>query len=253
VTQFPQDAYYDPTMPASEPPRRSGLAVTALVMSLIGLVPCLGLITAPVGILLGLIGLVAIRPPRTGKGMAAAAVLIGVVLTAAQAYFGKKYVVDPIYGVVSFVMSGPNDALEAGSRGDIATFKASFDGAGATASDAEARAFLDELARRYGAFVSANIPQQQQGNVTRPQPGQRSMPMPYQLRFANSTVNSDVELVFTDAQDQGLIMKLGRITVFDAQLGDLTFPASAASAAPLPPATQPGDSASQPPATQPGG
>ena len=230
MSQFPQPGYYDPTTQPAEPATRSGLAVTALVMSLIGIIPCLGLLTAPIGVLLGLIGLVTIKRPRTGRGMAATAVLLGVVFTAAQVYLGKKYVVDPLYGVVSFVMKGPTDALQAGFAGDTAGFKAAFQGAGATTTDAEAQAFIGELRNRYGEFVSASIPQNQQGGFTQPQPGQTTMAMPYEFRFANKTVSGEAELIFTDPSGKSLVRQLGWVRIIDAEKGDMTFPASAAPA-----------------------
>lgn len=266
MSQFPQPpsaGYYDPNMMSQEPARKSGLAITALVMSLIGIIPCLGLITAPLGVLLGLIGVVAIKPPKTGKGMAGVAVLLGILFTGAQAYLGKKYVIDPIRGYFEFAMNGPNDTLSKGFAGDIAGFKADFVGSGASASDAEAKAFIEELRRRYGSLTSVTLPQNQQGKVTQPQPGQPAFPLPYTFSFANKTLDGEAELVFADQTANTLIKKLGYIKIVDAENGDIVYPSGAAGGSTQPtPAAPSGDGGAAasggtielpPPATSPNG
>ncbi len=240
MTQFPQAGYYDPNMQPAQPATRSGLSVTALVMSLIGLVPCLGLITGPIGVLLGLIGVVSIKPPRTGKGMALAAVILGVIITSVHVW-GAKMVYDFGYGFYAFMMKGPEDALNKRFAGDIAGFKAEFHGAGAIASDGEAQAFIDVLRAQYGSFASAAF-DQKSGQQPPTQPGQAAVPLPFVLTFANKTVNAEVELVFGDQKTGAFFKKIGYIKVLDPAAGDPTYPLSAApstTSPPTPPASPP--------------
>ncbi len=258
MTQFPtpaQQGYYDPTL-SPTPAKTSGLAITSLVMSLLGIIPCLGVITAPIGVLLGIIGAVTIGPPKKGKGMAITAVILGVVFTGAQVVVLKKGY-DFIYGFIELVMKGPNDALVKGFSGDIAGFKDSFHGAGATASDAEAKAFIEQLRTRYGSFTSAAF-DEKSGQKPNAQPGQPAVPFPYTLTFANKTVKAEVEVVFADQASGGMVKKLGYIKVFDPTDGDLTYPSSAAGA--VTPSTPNAGGASHsappdatPPATAPNG
>lgn len=218
MSQF--ESHYD--APEAEVPRTSKLAVTALIFSLIFFCP----LTTLIGPLLGLVALAKIgsNPNRKGKGLAVAAILIGVVLTAAWVFVGTKG-----YGYIkqsiAVVMAGPRDALDLGTSGDVAGFKASFHGAGATAPDAEARAFLDALESRYGAFQGSRF---DEANAPPPQPGQTMVEFPYVLDFANGSVQSRVQIIFADPQSgtPGMINKLGYIVVEDPDAGDLRYPAS---------------------------
>jgi hypothetical protein len=213
-------------------PRTSGMAITSLVLSLVGIIPCLGLLTAAIGALLGLIGLVTISPPRKGKGLAAAGLLLGVVFLGAQAY-GGKLLWDFVYRFVEVMETGPRDALNDGFAGNYAAFRGAFHGPGASATNDEAQAFIDALRSRYGEFISSQFPQSGPGNM-QPAPGQASLPVPYVLTFENAEVQCEAEIIFADpAQQQAVfINKLGYILVKDPDLGDLRFPAQTAGPAP---------------------
>jgi hypothetical protein len=215
------------------PRRTSPLAIVALVLSLLGVIPCVGLITGPIGALLGLVGIATIRPPTKGKGLATVALLIGLACTAVQGYLAYQAfkIGKAAYAAVEL---GPRDAMTSAFAGDTAAFKNAFYGAGATASDAEATGFISTLRSRYGEFTGAKLDEQaMQGRSTQPQPGQARMDFPYVLTFSNGSANAEVEIIFADTQTGGFINKVGKIHVKDAALGDLVYPASAA-----PPATQ---------------
>jgi len=62
--------------PASQPGKTSGLAVTAFILSLIFFLPIVPLI----GAILGIISLATFRPDRRGKGLAIAAIPVGLVI-----------------------------------------------------------------------------------------------------------------------------------------------------------------------------
>lgn len=226
-----------------EGPRTSGMAIASLVLSLVGIIPCLGLITAPIGALLGLIGAVTIAPPKKGKGLALTGLVLGIVIFAAHAYAGKK-VYDFFYGFFEVVERGPRTALTEGFAGNYGAFKADFYGAGATASDEEVKAFIDELRSRYGEFQASNLPKNS-SQPMQPAPGQASIPFPYQLTFSNATVDAEAEIVFADpnAQQAGFINKLGYILVKDPDKGDLRYPPLAPATPPAPPAQAPGGGA----------
>jgi hypothetical protein len=219
VTQYPNQGYYDPMMqPPMEPAKRSGLAITALVLSLIG-IPCCG-ITAPFGVLLGLIGLVAISPPKKGKGMCLSAIIIGMIMTALWAWL-----IVFVVRVSMPIIEGPRAPLEQGFAGNIAAFKAEFTGAGATAADDEAEAFIDQLRSRYGEFQSI---QMDPGSKRQPQWGQPEVPGDYVIDFSNAQ-NVPVVATYVMADNQGFVQKWRSITVVDQSLGDLTYPPGATS------------------------
>lgn len=207
--------------------KTSGLAVSSLVLSLIGIIPCCGAITAPIGAILGLIGAVVIKPTSAvkGRGLAMAGLLIGLILTAAQigggVWIWNTFVVP--------VMEGPQQALRAGFAGDMTAFKAEFHGGGATAPDAQAQAFIDSLRSRYGEYQSCELDQSQQRQQTF---GEPEAVFPYVLSFADKTVRAEALMIFSDKTKGGFIMRWGSITVIDADHGDLTYPTPPPAAAP---------------------
>lgn len=222
MTQY-QDPFGQPYMdPTAQPRRTSGLAITALVFSLLGIIPCCGAILAPIGAILGVIGAAVLGPKaaKKGRGMSIAAIALGLAFTGGQAMlylWGRDFFVQP-------VVQGPGPALSAATTGNIAEFKSRFHGAGASASDSDAKAFVDELTQRYGAYVGCDI---DESSNQQPQFGQPQLTFPYVIRFQNKTVNADTQIIFSDPQGGGFVMKLGYITVFDPDNGDLTYPPAA--------------------------
>ena len=212
MTQF-DNPYADTE---SKSPKTSGMAVTSLVCSLIFCCP----VTTVIGILLGLVAMVGIgsNPMKKGKGLAAAAIVIGILATGLQVlggYVGWKTFVIP-------VIEGPTNVLVAGYAGDTATFKDGFYGSGAMVDDAEVSAFIGELQQRYGGFVACELhPQQNQQSTY----GQPAAPFQYVLQFDNATVDSEAEIIFSDPTQGGIVMKLGYLIIFDPDLGDLKYPA----------------------------
>jgi hypothetical protein len=225
MTQY-QDPFAQPYMdPTMKPKKTSGLAITALVFSLLGIIPCCGAVTAPIGALLGLIGAAILGPnaAKKGRGMSIAAFIIGLILIAAQIAVGR-------WGYNTMwkpVVDGPAAALTAASSGHVTAFKSHFHGDGASAPDAEAQTFLDELSRRYGAFVRCHLDEAAMKGQ-QPPFGQPQVTFPYQIEFQNKTVSAEAEMIFSDPARGGFVMKWGFITIFDPDLGDLTYPSSAA-------------------------
>ena len=215
----------------TQPARTSGLAIGSLVCSLICCIP----VTTILGILLGIGALVSIggNPARKGKGLALSGILLGVLFTVGQGViYPKAFAMGKAWW--ELVNRGPTNALSAGFAGDVVGFKAAFHGPGATASDAEVQAFIDELRRRYGEFQGGHLAQQQPQQTM----GQPQLPFSYVLQFENAQVEAEAEIIFGDPPDhEGFINKIGSVTIFDEDLGDLTYPPSGdADAAPSDPA-----------------
>lgn len=199
--------------PDVQPPKTSRLAITSLIFSLILCCP----LTTILGPLLGLVSVIRIggNPALKGRGIAVAAILLGAIFTGGQ-FWGGRWIYETIF-VPMFV--GPSDALATGFDGDIAGFKDHFYGPGASASDAEAVAFIAELERRYGRFVSCELDQQGQ-----PESQGSVMQFDYRIVFADQTVDCETEIVYADKRTDEWLLKLGYVTIFDDDLGDLTFP-----------------------------
>ncbi len=201
--------------------KTSGLAIASLVCSLICCIP----LTTIAGVLLGIGAMVSIGrdPLKKGKGLAMAGIVLGAVFTAV---FSVGWLVGApkVYALVKesmlVVERGPRDALAAGFAGDTAGFKAAFHGEGATASDAVAQSFIEGLRVRYGEFVGSQIHQQQNQQTF----GTPVVPFSYTIEFSPKKLNAETQIVFSDPKTGGFIMKIGYITIFDEELGDMTYP-----------------------------
>ena len=208
--------------PEVQPPKTSRLAVTSLIFSLILCCP----LTTILGPLLGLVSVIRIggNPALKGRGIAVAAILLGAIFTGGQFWCAYK-----LYAVFAVpVKEGPRAAMAAGFAGDLAGFKSGLFGDAAAASDGEAQAFIDELGRRYGAFVSCRL---DEAEFERNPPSMEQMmkpvkPFPYVFEFENATVTADVEFGTVDPNTGRFLggVKFGQIVVHDSDLGDLTFP-----------------------------
>ncbi|MCA9295717.1 MAG: DUF4190 domain-containing protein [Phycisphaerales bacterium] len=226
MTQFESNPYAHPEDMLHDDAKTHGLAIGSLVCSLVCCIPFLGLL----GALLGVFGVMAISrdPVRyKGKGMAIAGIIIGLIVGLVWlpgAYFGWKGV-SYAMEIGQFVKNGIPSHVMAGGQGDYAKFLDGF--VDKTLSEADATAYFTELEGRYGAIRSVSIdPQQQQQQA---QPGQPEFDMDYIVTFADDSTHvmqAHIQVAnpnatgWNDAFGYGLI----RITVEDADAGDLTFP-----------------------------
>ena len=215
-----QGQYYgqpgvDPYQQAA--PKTSAMAVASLVCSLICCIPVL----PAIGALLGLFALVSIgsNPMKRGKGLAVAGLLLGILFTAGQIYFGYT-----AYRTVMIFKDGPYEALQPGFQGDYATMRANFGAAGQAATDEEARAFIEGLRAAYGELQGSEIDLSQYQGMQQPGPGQTTVTMPWVLVFDSGRV--DAELSFTESDQAGQDDKIifSSITILDSTLEYATFP-----------------------------
>jgi hypothetical protein len=205
---------------AGGPQKTSGLAIASLVCSLICCIPVIPII----GILLGLVAMISIGgdPAKKGKGLAIAGIILGVVITAGQGVVGYR-----MYAGYTIFSYAPYAAVQPGFDGDLTAMKANFGPAGATATDQEAQAFVDELRSRYGALQGSAMDFQAFQGMQMPASGQKVFTMPWVLVFENASVTAEMTFNEDDqTRDDKIIFSA--IRVIDADLGDLTFPAAAA-------------------------
>ncbi len=228
MSQFQQNPYGDPQDEmAGQPRKTSGIAITALILSIVGLIPCIGVCTAPFGILLGLISAVMTgsSSAKKGRGLAITAIIIG--LLAAGVQYGTWTVVQKNF--IKPVEDGPKSALLAGFSGDIAGFRAAMHTPASNATDEEITAYIETLRQRYGNLNDV-VFDELRGSTSSPQFGATSQVFPYLLQFDSGTVDADAEIVFSDqTTGQAWVMKPSVITIIDPDLGDITFPAGATS------------------------
>lgn len=220
MSQFapPDDVSFAPT--TEQAPRTSGLAVWALVCSLVFCCP----LTTVLGALLGVIALASIKskPHLRGAGLAVAAIVIGLLLSAGWVWVGTKS-----YGFVARMMehmrTGVPQAIMDGAAGDTTAFKSEMYGPGATATDAEVEAFFETLESRYGALQSVAF--DDQGMAGQRQPwGSPIVPFPYDFQFADGARSATVEVVFADQSTGQFVYKMQSIVVHDPDEGDVHFP-----------------------------
>jgi hypothetical protein len=202
------------------PPRTSGLAIVALISSLVFCCP----VTTLLGPVLGLIALVTIKPERNerGKGLAIAAILIGVVLTILWIY-SIVLVAGVFRDYLEYMQETPQHVIERGYAGDYDAFRSEFLGSGARASDAEIQQFLTELTSRYGQFVSIEMHEDALEHMDQ-RAGQPTLTVPFTIEFTNATREAEIEFYIADPDTGGLTKAIRSIVIFDQQLGDIEFP-----------------------------
>ena len=227
MTQFPPTPEHQTTYAGNQhgdyamPAKTSGLAIGGFVCSVIFCCP----VTTILGPILGLIALMSMkgRDEIKGKGLAIAAIIIGVILTAVWVVvgiIGFKFAKD----FENFVRTGPSDALTAGSGGDIQAFQDAFVLTGPAPSRGEASAFISRLEAEYGAFQSADIDETNPDAFT-PSPGEPQIIVPYILTFADATVDAEVLVNVVDPTTGKLFnLSLAEIRVMDSNGNPIVYP-----------------------------
>ena len=215
---------------AGQPRRVSLWALLSLLCGVAVFCP----VTSVLGPLLGVVALAEIRrkPHRTGTRLAVTGIVVGLLATAGWAATARWWHVN----AREPMLRGPAEALAAGLGGDVAGFRAGFV-APATGGDGEARAFLDEVAGRYGRLVGST--QRPRFAETPPvQADTRRPRIAYMFEFESGPVEAEAEFVAW-AQGQGLVLKFAWLAFRDQELGHLVYPASAAGVVGYDPVSQP--------------
>lgn len=198
---------------AFEPPRMSGLAIAALVCALLFCIPIL----PPIGVVLGLIAVVTMvgKEHLRGRGMAIAAIVIGLIFSIAWGVTGWFF-----YSVGKQIEAMPGEAMTSGAGGDFAAFRDRFTRGGEGADDAAAQAFFAEATGRYGAFESMALDRA----GAPPAGGGAQLLMPFSVVFTNQTVPARVEFIIIDETTGAFVRKLSSIELIDPVAGNLRFP-----------------------------
>jgi hypothetical protein len=172
-------------------------------------------------LLLGFRALYHIRevPGRRGRRLALTGLVLGAIGTAlwtGGAFWWDRNARKPM-------LVGPAAQLTAGFAGDVEGFAAGF--RGATGAEAEGRLFLEELTRRYGAYVGIERGESER----RPGPAlvDGRVTLPYELEFAWQPIEAQATFVVYEPGDNRLVLEFETIEVIDAERGNLAFPAGA--------------------------
>lgn len=173
-----------------------------------------------------------VQPNLRGRGVAIAAMTIAILATIGWIVGGilwHQHARTPM-------LTGPVVELRAGMSGDVASYKAGFAVEGATATDHEARQFLDELSRRFGTLVGSEQDSATKGSM--PAGGQGRIP--YVLHFRNGDIRAEALFVAFGGSPFRPVFAWDWVRIIDPERDDLVYPLSASErAAPQAAATQP--------------
>lgn len=201
MSQYPTTSFGYETDAMSEPPRTSAMAVVSLVLSLVGCCLPIGLLGALIG-LFSLVGISRSQGRVSGKGLAIAGILIGVINTAI--WIGGAMAITKGYHAYVGMTSTTLTALEAG---DYQTVRNHLDPA-LSVSDEQFDAFADAYRADLGSFQGmapnvfefvADFADPTVGPKMQNYQGRQNM-MPIAARFAKGKT---VVLFMFDPQAQG--------------------------------------------------
>jgi hypothetical protein len=134
------------------PARTSALAVTSLVLSLICCIPGFGLLGAGLGVG-ALLGIGGSNGRVGGRGLAAAGIIIGILVTLAWA--GAYVAARQMMGQASQVLFGSmNQAMVAVEAGDFDAARQNLGGRAGSATDEQFESFRAGYRAAYGSFQS---------------------------------------------------------------------------------------------------
>ena len=199
--------------------QRSGLAVTALVFSLIICCP----ITTIIGPILGVIALVRMKskPHISGKGFAWSAIVVGIVATvlwAIASMFIAKFATE----FVEQTKRVSTETIQAGYDGDYDTFRSHLARSSSTVTDGEIKTFIELLKKRFGTFDTAFLNMQEQNQDI--QSTNREAPIPIRFIFETKDTTGYIVFEFVPGKDLDYEMQIGCIKIRDPENGDIIFP-----------------------------
>ncbi len=189
--------------------------------ALIGLACSVGL--CPVVTMLGVVfGIFALRDiqrgQRRGRGVAIAAIFIGLVFTPTTTmalFWWNTKVRDPM-------LQGPVEAIKAGQAGNLDLFREGFiEGSG---SGSDAQQFLQRLGDQYGTLVAIRQDPDREASWA---PEGWAISVPYILEFTRESVPGRARFVILDPRNgqEGLVFRFAWIRVGESAL--LTYPPGA--------------------------
>jgi len=220
------------------PPRTSGWAMAAIFCSSALCCPVLTLL----GPLIALRALVQTKaaPERfAGRGMAKAAVAIGLIATVIQFValtWWNRHARQPM-------IHGPMQEFVAGQRGDWDAVRAGFSGDGALSSDAELKAFFDEVNHRCGRLLEIT---QRTADPKQAASDSFALRIPYTMKFETGAFDADALFEMRREGRVAFVLRWKWVRIVDPRDGDLVYPSSA-----QPPPVIPDPSSASAPAASP--
>jgi len=213
--------------------QRCGLATASLICSIIICCPLVTLI----GVILGIVALLRIRASKmTGKGLAWAGIIIGLIATILSSLF-ITFAVVVAFSVIEQTPEKVTVAITAGISEDIATFRSVFEQGALSATDEEITTFIQSLTDRYGKFDKAVIDTEEMQGLESSNNGAE---LPIQLVFETKTVSSTVAISIVQGSGSLIDIQIKCLTIHDASQGDLAFPRASICGSSIP-ATNPTD------------
>jgi len=216
----------------SEAPRTSGLAIAALVCALIFCIPLVPLL----GVILGLVAVVGMigKDHLRGRGLAIAAVVIGLAVSGMQAA-GGWWVYQFSRQFVVLFRDSPIEMMRSGFAGDYAGFRTHLLGAASQQDDAAIKVFIDDVRGRWGELTSMEMKPNQRQQT--PPPGganASTAQVEYLASFGATQVPVTIEFRFEPGPAAGgpaasgssdfLRMGISAIVFEDPERGDIRFP-----------------------------
>jgi hypothetical protein len=210
MSQFDQP-YSDPSVPSDY--HEPGLPRTS------SLICCLPITTIP-GIILGVaaLGAMSKNPNLTGRGLAIAGIVLGIIFT-----IGQGVIALAIVRGHTELQETPMRMLEPGFAGDYAGLRDNFGTHGQPVSDEQAEAFIAELRDRYGELIGSDVAFWESIQAMQQQPGEPEVRFLGELIFERQRVDIEFTLDLRDAErhDHPVI---GSIRIIDPNRGDIVFP-----------------------------
>lgn len=198
---------------------RSGLAVTALVFSLIVCCP----ITTIIGPILGVISLVRMKskPHISGKGFAWSAIIVGIIATvlwAIASMFIAKFATE----FIEQTKRVSTETIQAGYDADYDTFRSHLSRSSSKVTDSEIKTFIELLQERFGTFDTAFFNMEEQNQEI--QSTNQEAPIPIRFIFETKDTTGYIVFEFVPGKNFDYEMQIGCIKIRDSENGDIIFP-----------------------------
>ena len=198
--------------------QRSGMATASLICALILCCPIVTLI----GVILGIVALLRMRGKGlTGRGLAWAGIIIGLVVTVLSSLF--LYVATNVgIGILEQTPESATTAIKAGIAGDMESFRSEFTHGAIGASDEEITSFVEILTERFGVFDQAVIDMATIQSAQQPLSNEPELPI--QLVFETKTVSAIAVFTIVEGTETLIDVQIQCLSIHDPDNGDIAFP-----------------------------